>query len=79
MGSCKHLVHPDTSIVQTHPKTHLIMDNFPLCSFMLESPTPRKMQGTNVKQRIAHRMAKIHTALHVKRSLLRHYDILDRK
>jgi hypothetical protein len=61
-----HFLHPDTPIVQTHPKTHPIMNNFPRCSFVLESPTPRTMQGTNVKQRIAHRMAKIHTELHMK-------------
>ena len=37
------------------------------------TPRPEQMQGTHLKQRIAHRMGKIHTALHVKRSLLRHH------
>ena len=43
MGGWKHLVHPDTPIVQTHPKTHPIIDNYPLCFFMLESgPRPEQ-------------------------------------
>jgi hypothetical protein len=38
------------------------------------TPRPEQMQGTHLKQRIAHRMGKIPTALHVKRSLLRHHE-----
>lgn len=43
MGGWKHLVHPNTPILQTHPKTHPIIDNYPFYSFMLESrPRPEQ-------------------------------------
>lgn len=67
-------INPETDITPQELKRSNFFPTMDNVHFVLSSwnhPSPEQVQGTRLKQRIAHRMEKIHTALLMKKILIK--------